>query len=71
MVLASGPFTMQPGDVQEIVVGVVGGIVAQAGGNNRNAVAQLKLNDGLAQFLFSTNFEGIPTPPAAPDVKQP
>ncbi|MCB0267461.1 MAG: T9SS type A sorting domain-containing protein [Calditrichaeota bacterium] len=69
MVLASGPFTMQPGDVQEIVVGVVGGIVAQAGGNNRNAVAQLKLNDGLAQFLFSTNFEGIPTPPAAPDVK--
>jgi hypothetical protein len=69
MVLASGPFTMQPGDVQEIVVGVIGGIVNQPGGNNRNAVAQLKLNDGLAQFLFSTNFEGIPAPPASPDVK--
>lgn len=69
MVVASGPFTMQPGDVQEIVVGIVGGIVDADGGNNRNAVAQMKLNDGLAQFLFTTNFEGIPTPPAAPDVK--
>jgi hypothetical protein len=69
ILLASGPFTMQPGDVQEIVVGVVGGFVDQPGGNNRNAVVQLKLNDGMAQYMFSTNFEGIPSPPAAPDVK--
>lgn len=69
MSLSSGPFTMQPGDTQEVVVAIVGGIVAQEGGNNRNAVAQLKLNDDFAQFIFNNRFEGIPSPPASPDVK--
>jgi hypothetical protein len=52
-----------------VVVAVVGGIVAAAGGNNRNAVAQLKLNDDFAQFIFDNLFQGIPSPPQAPDVK--
>ncbi len=69
MSLSSGPFRMEPGDSQEVVVAIVGGIVAQAGGNNRNAVAQLKLNDDFAQFIFDRLFQGIPSPPAAPDVK--
>jgi hypothetical protein len=69
MSLSSGPFTMLPGDTQEVVVAIVGGIVAQQGGNNRNAVAQVKLNDDFAQFIFNNRFEGIPTPPASPDVK--
>ncbi len=69
MSLSSGPFTMLPGDTQEVVVAVVGGIVEQEGGNNRNAVAQLKLNDDFAQFIFNKRFEGIPSPPATPDVQ--
>lgn len=69
MSLSSGPFRMEPGDSQEVVVAIVGGIVAQAGGNNRNAVAQLRLNDDFAQFIFDRLFQGIPSPPATPDVK--
>ena len=68
MALPSGPFTMLPGDTQEVVVAVVGGIVPQEGGNNRNAVAQLKLNDDFAQFVYNKLFQGIPRPPAAPEV---
>ncbi|HFE64257.1 MAG TPA: hypothetical protein ENK14_07580, partial [Caldithrix sp.] len=48
MFMCSGPFTMQPGDTQEVTVAVIGGIIQQAGGNNRNAVAQLKINDDFA-----------------------
>ncbi|GAB4369111.1 MAG: hypothetical protein Kow0042_10650 [Calditrichia bacterium] len=70
MFMCSGPFTMAPGDTQELVVAVVGGIVPTEAGDNRNAVAQLKINDRLAQFLYSTLFIGIPTPPSpAPLVK--
>lgn len=68
MTLSSGPFTMEPGDEQEIVLAVVGGIIAQDGGNNRNAVAAVKLNDDFAQFIFNARFEGIPSPPPAPKV---
>ena len=68
MSLSTGPFTMQPGDTQEVVVAVVGGIVDQPGGNNRNAIAQLKANDNLAQFVYDNLFKAIPKPPAAPKV---
>jgi hypothetical protein len=67
--MASGPFTMAPGDTQEVVVGVVGGIITQPGGDNRNAVAQMKLNDRYAQFLYDKLFSDIPRPPTAPVVK--
>jgi len=66
--LCSGPFWMAPGDTQEVVVAVVGGIINQVGGDNRNAVAQMKLNDAYAQFLYNKLFEGIPSPPKAPNV---
>lgn len=64
MFMCSGPFTMQPGDTQEVAVAVIGGIIQQAGGNNRNAVAQLKINDDFAQFIYNKLFEGIPKPPS-------
>ncbi len=67
--LVSGPFTMAPGDTQEVVVAVVGGIILQPGGDNRNAVAQLKLNDDFAQFIYNNLFQGIPKPPSNPIVK--
>jgi hypothetical protein len=68
IVLSSGPFTMQPGDTQEVVVAVVGGIIAEQGGNNRNAVEQLKLNDVFAQILYDSLFKAVPKPPAEPAV---
>lgn len=66
--MCSGPFWMAPGDTQEVVVAVVGGIIQQEGGDNRNAVAQMKLNDAYAQFLYDNLFQGIPSPPTAPNV---
>ncbi len=68
IVLTSGPFTMEPGDTQEVVVAVVGGIIAEQGGNNRNAVEQLKLNDVFAQILYDSLFRAVPKPPAEPAV---
>jgi hypothetical protein len=67
--LCSGPFTMEPGDIQEVVVAVVGGIVAETGGNNVNAVEQMKLNDDFAQFVYDNLFQALPKAPAAPKVK--
>ncbi len=66
IVLSSGPFTLAPGDTQEVVVAVVGGIIRD-GGDNRNAVSQMKLNDRFAQFLYNNLFEDVPRPPSAPD----
>jgi hypothetical protein len=68
--LCSGPFDMAPGDTQEVVVALIGGIIPEAGGNNRNAVAQMKLNDDYTQFLYNNLFRGVPKPPApTPAVK--
>ena len=67
--LCSGPFTMMPGDTQEITLAVVGGIVAKEGGTNRNAVEQMKLNDDFAQFIYDNLFVGIPSPPPPPKVR--
>lgn len=64
----SGPFSLANGDTQEVVVGVVGGIVDADGGTNRNAVEQMKLNDDFAQALYDGFFQGIPTPPGSPEV---
>ncbi len=66
--LCSGPFVMQPGDTQEVTVAVVGGIIEQTGGNNRNAVEQMKLNDDYAQIIFDSLFSAIPKPQPSPAV---
>ena len=62
--LSSGPFTFAPGDVQEIVVAVLGGL----GANNIGSVADLKLTDAVAQTLFNGLFLEVPKPPASPNV---
>ncbi len=67
--LCSGPFFMANGDTQEVVVAVVGGIVAEVGGNNVNAVEQMKINDDFAQFVYDNLFQALPKAPAAPKVK--
>ncbi|MEA2076550.1 MAG: T9SS type A sorting domain-containing protein [Candidatus Marinimicrobia bacterium] len=62
--LSSGPFTFEPGDIQEVVVAVLGGL----GVNNIGSVADLKLTDAVAQTLFDGLFLEVPKPPASPDV---
>jgi hypothetical protein len=64
---ASGPFTMAPGDTQEVVVaemcaGAIPGV------NNIAAVGLLKYYDGLAQVAYD-NFFNLPPNPAPPDVE--
>ncbi len=64
MFLTSGPFTMQPGDVQEVVVGIIVG----AGRDRLTSVTALKFNDRFAQFAFDKNFD-LPGPPPRPEVR--
>jgi len=65
MFAATGPFTMEPGDTQEIVVALVGGL----GGDNIQSIADLKSTDKVAQIAYDNLFKVIPKPPAAPHVR--
>ncbi len=61
--MSAGPFTMAPGDTQEVVAAV---IVAQ-GANPLNSITALKSADVAAQAVFDLNFD-IPSPPPSPSV---
>ncbi|MFN8546918.1 MAG: hypothetical protein U0527_02845 [Candidatus Eisenbacteria bacterium] len=63
LMLSSGPFTMAPGDTQEVVVAI---IVAQ-GGDRLSSISLLKQYDVQAQAVFDINFR-IPSPPPRPTV---
>jgi hypothetical protein len=65
MALCSGPFVMQPGDTQEVVVALIGGI----SDNNLLAVSEVKETDKVAQQVFDELFAGIPKAPPAPKVE--
>ncbi len=62
-VMATGPFTIAPGDAQEIVFG----LVWARGIDNLDSVAKLRQADALAQAAFDVNFE-LPAPPVSPEV---
>ncbi len=62
-VMASGPFTIQPGDEQEIVFG----LVTSFGDDHLNSVTQMKEDDAIAQIVFDSGFQ-VAAPPAAPRV---
>ncbi len=65
MGLATGPFTMAPGDEQEVVVAVLGG----SGSDYINSVVQVKETDKLAQQLYNDLFTTIPKAPPTPQVQ--
>ncbi len=70
MALNSGPFTMENGDVQEIIVAVVGANSGPVGvGDNIKSVASLKNTDVVAQKLFDDLFQSVPKAPPAPNVR--
>jgi hypothetical protein len=61
--LNSGPVELAPGDTQEVVVGVVGGL----GSDRLSSVAVMKFNDEFVQNTFNALF-AVPKPPPAPAV---
>ncbi len=60
---SAGPFTMLPGDEQEIVFG----IVWAQGGDQFSSVQLMKQDDAKAQTAFDLDFD-VPPPPNAPRV---
>jgi len=62
--LSAGPFTMAPGDTQEVVAAIVLG----KGGDRLTSISAMKYNDRFAQKAFDENFI-LPHPPKAPVVK--
>lgn len=61
--MSTGPFTINPGDEQELVFG----LVTSFGTDHLNAVTQMKADDALAQAVFDIDF-ALPSPPAGPRV---
>lgn len=60
---SAGPFTMVPGDTQEVVMGIIVG----QGSDRLTSITALKFYDDFAQTAFNLNFD-LPTPPATPIV---
>ena len=58
LMLSSGPFTMVPGDTQEVVVGVIVGDC----GERLRSINSLRFFDSIAQSAFDQDFNLAPTP---------
>ncbi len=58
-VMCSGPFTLAPGDTQEVVVGILVG----RGTSNLNSVTELKRIDLAAQIAYDLDFKITASPP--------
>ena len=61
MLLNSGPFTLAPGDTQEVYVGFVVGL----GADRLSSISVMKFNDQFVQNTFDALFR-VPKPPPAP-----
>ena len=66
LVVSTGPFTVRPGDSQDIVFGVV---FAQAA-DNLSSISALRGADVLAQSAYDVGFD-IPSPPPPPPLCNP
>ncbi len=65
MYLNSGPFTMQPGDKQEVIVAIIGGL----GKDHLNSLQEAWKTDDLVKLLYRQLFTSMPKPPRPPFVK--
>ena len=61
--MSAGPFTMAPGDTQEVVVGIIIG----EGADRLSSISALRFNDEFAQAAFNAGFD-LPSPPPQPIV---
>jgi hypothetical protein len=64
LLMSSGPFTMAPGDTQEVVVACIVG----QGADRLSSVSALRFNDEFAQDAFDKAFD-LPSPPPQPSVE--
>jgi hypothetical protein len=64
MALCSGPFTFADGDIQEVVVAIVGGL----GATRFTSIRSMKATDEIAQNIYNIAFKEVPKPPTGPDV---
>ncbi len=64
LMLSSGPFSMAPGDSQEVVTAIVVGNST----NRLASISLMKFYDTFAQAAFDANFQ-LPSPPQSPLVK--
>ena len=62
LVVHTGPFTLNPGDKQDIVFGVV----YARGNSNLGSITALRSADRLAQRAYDINFDLAPPPPPPP-----
>ncbi|MBN2416712.1 T9SS type A sorting domain-containing protein [bacterium] len=56
---STGPFTMAPGDTQDIILGIVVGM----GADNLGSITAMRFYDQFAQKLYDNNFGPLPAPP--------
>ncbi|MBC8216596.1 MAG: hypothetical protein H8E64_08830, partial [Candidatus Marinimicrobia bacterium] len=63
MVMTSGPFAMEIGEIQEIVLALIGG----HGSDNLTSISVLKYHDQFAQYAYDTNYD-LPEAPITPIV---
>jgi hypothetical protein len=61
--VSTGPFSLAPGDTQEVVVALVAGL----GADRLSSVAVMKFNDRFAQNTYDALFQ-VPKPPVPPKV---
>jgi len=64
IVLNSGPFSLAPGDTQEVVVGTVAGL----GADRLSSINVMKFYDRFVQDTYDALFQ-VPKPPSSPSVK--
>ena len=65
MNLNSGPFTMQPGDKQDILVAIIGGL----GKDRLNSLQNAFETDQAVKNAYKSLFKNMPGPPKAPLVR--
>ncbi|MBN2416710.1 hypothetical protein JXO52_12760, partial [bacterium] len=56
---ATGPFTMAPGDTQDVVFGIIVGM----GADNLSSITVMQYYDQFAQKIYDSNFGPLPSPP--------
>ena len=61
----TGPFTLRPGEEQEMLIAISGGL----GTNNRNGINGLRAMSDLCKTITKENFENLDFKPAPPHVK--
>lgn len=69
ILLSCGPFTMQPGETQEIAYALVGGHFFYDNSDNITAYIEMRNNNQYAHYIYNRFFDGLPEPPPAPTVE--